>query len=448
MQTYKYVINAKTGAASIEQLDAVKEQLEQKLISSPDCLMAYAMFPTDSDILEHVDMNIEGGSLESITLNTYSKLWEGREDDLFSCVNSNLIAVHNEQPELPIIELPEYTGIDRVKFLGREGTIPDKLYHIAEAEDLKDISRDGIVPNRGPNSWKDDEPHTYLTDEKNLPAWLSVLPHLKEPVVLEIDTSTLKVEYARHYSDREYLPNGYEEYRTAEYIPAEDIKEADLGHGSNELATRIRGGIMEQLENTTPDSPEFSEVSRGLDHLIYMGLMKEEQVQAMKASRAADIENAAHTADVQGQKLWKYQFDMENIKPDEVGKDTTYSPLNVDMAPYESSRFEEILKASKIPGRSNIDGVKFEPNPDGSVDRMNVYMKNALTKDMEQRTAAFITDKIVPEFNEQSDDVKIRLGDMKRIGKVDASDKNFKNDFGDMLAEITEKNFENDLPAL
>ena len=65
MQTYKYNIKAKTGAVSAEMLDAVKERLEQRLVDSPDCLMAYAMFPTDGDILEHVDMNVESGSLES-----------------------------------------------------------------------------------------------------------------------------------------------------------------------------------------------------------------------------------------------------------------------------------------------------------------------------------------------------------------------------------------------
>lgn len=552
MQTYKYVINARTGAVSTEQLDDVKERLGQKLINSPDCLMAYAMFPTDGDILEHVDMNMESGSLESISINTYSKLWEGREDDLFDCVAANLSEIQKEQPELPIIELPEYTGIDRVKFLGREGKIPDKLYHIVEAENLEEIYRDGIIPGAGKNTYKDTENHIYLTDAKDLPAWLSVLPNLKEPVILEVDTGTLKVEYGRHYSDRDFIPNGYGEYRTAEYIPTEDIREADLGQGHNELATHIWGGVLDQLDNVDPDNAfEFSQVSNGLDRLVYMGLMKEEQVQAMKASHIADVQNvgvdlsaqgdeapwdendngktpvkdgekvvlkngteqllygkvadfykengfayfrnfgngdtfvsdepekvngitmitmdeknvavasennfehATTTAErttgqnfgktgtdysfvpVESQKLWKYRFDMENVRPSEIDADTVYSPMNSDMAPYESGRFEEILMASKIPGKSNIEGVKFEPNADGNVDKMNIYMKKALTKDMEARTSDYIIGKILPEFNSQSDDVKIELQDMTRIGKVDVSDKDFDNDFGAAIASLS-----------
>lgn len=552
MQTYKYNIKAKTGAVSAEMLDAVKERLEQRLVDSPDCLMAYAMFPTDGDILEHVDMNVESGSLESISINTYSKLWDGNEDDLFECVAANLNEIHREQPELPIIELPEYTGIDRIQFLGREGKIPDKLYHIVEAESLEEISRDGLIPRTGKNTYKDMDNHIYLTDAKDIPAWLSVLPHLKEPVVLEVDTGTLKVEYGRHYSDRDFIPNGYGEYRTAEYIPAEDIREADLGHGFNELATLIWGGVADQLNNVDPDNAfEFSQVSNGLDRLVYMGLMNEEQVQAMKASHMADVQNvgmelaaqgdevpwdenddgktpvkdgekvvlkngteqllygkiadfykengfayfrnfgngdtfvsdepekvngitmitmdeknvavanennfehATTTAErttgqnfgktgtdysfapVESQKLWKYQFDMENVRPSEIDADTVYSPMNSDMAPYESGRFEEILMMSKIPGKSNIEGVKFEPNEDGSVNKMSVYMKNALTKDMETRTSDYIVGKILPEFNSQSDDVKIELQDMTRIGKVDASDKDFDNDFGAAIASIS-----------
>ena len=111
--------------------------------------------------------------------------------------------------------------------------------------------------------------------------------------------------------------------------------------------------------------------------------------------------------------------------------------MNSDMAPYESGRFEEILMASKIPGKSNIEGVKFEPNADGNVDKMNIYMKKALTKDMEARTSDYIIGKILPEFNSQSDDVKIELQDMTRIGKVDVSDKDFDNDFGAAIASLS-----------
>lgn len=552
MQTYKYNIKAKTGAVSTEMLDMVKYRLEERLIESPECLMSYVIFPTDGDILEHVDMNMEGGSLESISLNTYSKLWDGSENDLFDCVAVNLNEIHNEMPELPIIELPEYTGDDKVRFLGREGSIPDKLYHIVEAKNLDEINRDGIIPGTGKNTYKDTEKHVYLTDEKDLPAWLSVLPHTKEPVILEVNTDGLEIEYGRHYSDRNYLPEGYGEYRTSEHIPVKNIHEADMGHGFNEFASGICSRIDIQLNNVMPDSPEFREVSRGLDRLVYMGLMKEDEARAKKASHIADVQNAGGSLPVQdddemqwtengdekitikdgekvilkngmeqllfgpvadfykengfayfrnfgngdtfisneqekvsgvtmitmdtknvaladennfehattaakrttgqnfgktgtdysfvpaeSQKLWKYQFDMENIQPDDINADTVYSPMNSDMAPYESGRFEEILMASRIPGKSNIDGIKFEPNDDGSVDKMSVYMKKALTRDMEVRVSDYITGKILPEFNSQSDDVNIELRDMARIGKVDVSDKEFDNDFSAAVASIS-----------
>lgn len=134
--------------------------------------------------------------------------------------------------------------------------------------------------------------------------------------------------------------------------------------------------------------------------------------------------------------LWKYQFPMECKRPEEIDKDTVLVKMNGVMAGYESGRMEYLLKNSGIPGRSNIAGAKFEPNPDGTVDKLNVYMKNALTKDMEARTEAYVRGPLADEFNDQSDDVKIKLGGMERIGKVDARDMEFIDDFAQGVSDI------------
>lgn len=463
MQTHKYSIKAKI-TAEYEQSDMIPvDMLESKLKDGPSCLMSYAIFPTDGDILEHVDYGRDKeGNLESINVHTYSRLWDGMESDLFDCVRDNITDWCDDNDiTFSLVEFPEYGKAD---YLGREGTIPETLYHIAEAKDLEDISRDGLIPGCGKNAYKDHDAHTYFTDEKSLPAWMSVIPHLKEPVILEVDVKNVKVEYGRHFSDRNYLPEGYDEYRTAEYIPPEDVTEADLHTDNDRLAGILTEGISKQMTNVEPHDPEFSEIARGLDRLEYMGIVTDMEVRAVKAyyhfdekeqdlsaqgnevpwdenDNGRDISeemNGSRNTTPETEKLWKYQFRVENIKPAEVGPDTVYSPLNSDMAPYESSRFEELLKASKIPGRSNIEAVRFEPNPDDSVDRMNLYMKHALTKEMEQRTASYIMDHIIPTFNGQSDDVKIRLDDMERVGKVDASDKDFENDFGNAMAALSE----------
>lgn len=137
--------------------------------------------------------------------------------------------------------------------------------------------------------------------------------------------------------------------------------------------------------------------------------------------------------------LWKYQFPMECERPEEIEKDTVIVEMNGDMAGYESGRMEYLLKNSNIPGRSNIAGAKFEPNSDGTVDKLNIYMKNALTKDMEMRTEAYVRGPLADEFNDQSDDVKIRLGEMERIGKVEAKDMEFMDDFAQGVSDISEE---------
>lgn len=474
MQTHKYSIKTKM-TAEYEQSDMIPvDVLESKLKDGPSCLMAYAIFPTDGDILEHVDYGRDkDGNLESINIHTYSRLWDGMESDLFDCVRDNITDWCDDNDiAFSLVEFPEYGKAD---YLGREGSIPETLYHIAEAEDLEDISRDGLIPGSGKNAYKDHDVHTYLAEEKDLAAWVTVLPHVKEPVILEVNTRNINVEYGRHFSDRDYLPEGYGEYRTSDYIQAGAVTEADLHADNNRLQNVLTLDVLKQVAALKPDDHDISEVHRGLDRLVYMGVMSDVEAdmtkkmhQTLKTDRqglaeqgndrqdlaeqgnevpwdktdngrdiSGEMENNQKTSQ-ETEKLWKYQFRMENIKPVEVGPDTIYSPLNSDMAPYESSRFEELLKASRIPGRSNIEAARFEPNPDGSVNRMNLYMKHALTKDMEQRTASYIMDHIVPAFNEQSDDVKIKLDDMERIGKVDTSDKDFENDFDDAMAALSE----------
>ena len=64
--------------------------LENGLKDGPDCLMAYCIFPSDSDVLESVSLKGKNGQFTSLSLFTYTKLYEGSENDLKNCVAENL----------------------------------------------------------------------------------------------------------------------------------------------------------------------------------------------------------------------------------------------------------------------------------------------------------------------------------------------------------------------
>lgn len=145
----------------------------------------------------------------------------------------------------------------------------DKLYYIAERDNLEDIRKRGIAPG------------TSLCEAKDIAPWLAVMERLDNPAVLEVDAGNLKgLEPGPVFMDRKYVPQGYREYFTPERIPASAVQEADLGHGFTEIGTRVRSGVLEQLERSTTER-DIEENRTGMNRLVQMNLFKQEQADAI-----------------------------------------------------------------------------------------------------------------------------------------------------------------------
>lgn len=238
MQTYKYRFPA-TGRLNMEYADAARK-LENNLKDSPDCLMAWCIFPSDSAILDRVTFDLEDDypfGLKAVNLYTYTQPFEGTEDDFRSCVAENLREI------IPDAELG-----NGMECMGREGKTPDTLYHIAERKDLEAIMEKGIAPGLGKNSYKNYENYVYLSDEKGLAPWLSILPHLEDPVIVKVNAQAAAgIEQGRVYDDREYVDGGlYTEYRTTRAIPAQALSLMDAGM-DRELLDNLEARLLTQI---------------------------------------------------------------------------------------------------------------------------------------------------------------------------------------------------------
>lgn len=283
MQTYRYRFPASGRIGDYrEQAETYMGAVRENLNTGQDCLGAYAMFPTDSRILDRVDVDMDSnGSVSSLSLHTYTKLWDGREDDLKECVEENLKAAAVD------CFGDENRGIrveGSVEFLGREGDVPKTLYHIADRKNLDSILENGLVPDNGENKYKDPENHVYLCDMDDLPVWLSVLKHVDDPVILEVDTEGLDgIETGRVFDDRGYTRGLYTEYRTTDPIPASSLKEADLGMGSK-LRKHTNNRMIGQLVYCTSNN-DVAEVATGMKRLVKMGTMKDDFVDMHVAER-------------------------------------------------------------------------------------------------------------------------------------------------------------------
>lgn len=284
--TYRYRFPAE-GKADL--MPAFTETyLEKRLKDSPECLMAYCIFPTDSEILDRVTFDIKDNTIRAVDLHTYTKLWDGQEEDFKDCVQENLNVVMQENG-VPRDEYIKITG--PVEAYGREGDIPVKLYHIAEKNDLDNIMDKGLIPMTGSNNYKSTEDYVYLCSEKDLAPWFAVLKHKESPVILEIQTATLTgIEPGRMFNDRRYVQGGYGEYRTKETIPPSVIRETDMRKGL-EFSTRLRGNMISQLERSITKD-EIAETSVGLKRMVDLGIMKEEQVNARVKTHEELLEQA------------------------------------------------------------------------------------------------------------------------------------------------------------
>ena len=271
MQTYRYRFEA---SGSEQEIPHLARSLEDRLTNSPDCLMAYCIFPTDSDILDHVTIDLdEQKNVKAIDLYTYTKLWENAEEDFKDCVQENL----NELTDGNI------TLTGTVQDLGKDGKIPDVLYRLSTEDNLDKILQEGLLPDSGKNSYKDMDHHVYLMGEEDIAPWLSVLKYKDHPVLLKIRTESLNIEPGRHFSDREYIPEGYAEYRTKDQIPPEAISQVDFTK-EKELGNRIAKSTTKQFFRAE-DQHEMLETLTGLHRTVEMNLIDVPQANFMQQER-------------------------------------------------------------------------------------------------------------------------------------------------------------------
>lgn len=264
---YKYQFPASGKAADAPVFTA--SRLEQHLNEGYDCLGAYCMFDTDSKTLDHVSFDVDKeGNITAVNVHTYTELWEGNDSYFRDCVKTNLAKV---------TDAIKING--DVKALGLESDGPDTLYHITEKEELEKITKEGLVPATGRNNYKNMEDYVYLSSEKDLAPWLSILKHVDDPVIIEVDAKQLTgIEQGRVFTtDREFTPHGYSEYRTQNVIPPSALMVKDLDR-NDEFSRRLCDNMLEQLNCVNPDNrQEWQEVMTGMDRLEQMGVISSEQ---------------------------------------------------------------------------------------------------------------------------------------------------------------------------
>lgn len=297
IQTYKYQFPASGQGNDAPTFTA--RMLEMKLKNGPDCLMSYCMFPTDSDILDQVTFDTnEKGNITALNLHTYTQLWDGMENDLRECVESNLAEVMEENHKAHGIKIE-----GDVKALGREGEIPTTLYHIADRKDLDNIMKEGLIPATGDNNYKNMEDKVYLTTQKDLAPWLAILKHKDNPVILEINTAGLNtIETGRVFNDRDFTQGVYTEYYTKEAIPASSISEVKLDKDYDRFSTEIRDRMVNMLKAAETIN-EFDEVMTGLNRLKNMGIASETDGQAIIEEHEKNNKITGNTMDTEDEGL-------------------------------------------------------------------------------------------------------------------------------------------------
>lgn len=262
---YQYRVPAKGSFDDISTITITA--LEKELKTGPDCLMAYCMFPSDSDILHKAVIDVDKKGVNGVNLLTYSKLWEGRENDLKECLEENL------QKVMPSIELK-----GDVEDKGLTGEMPKTLYHITERDNLPAILEKGLQPGQGSNGYKTTDDYVYLSDIDSVAPWLAVLKHLENPVILEIDAEGItSLEPGRVFNDRDFASNGYGEYRTKGMIYPEELREAQITK-YNALGVKIMSDCVEQIEKAK-SSDEVSEAVTGIRRAALLGVINEKHAE-------------------------------------------------------------------------------------------------------------------------------------------------------------------------
>lgn len=257
MNTYKYHIPV-SGKVD-EQPTFTVSELENRLKTSPDCIGTYCIFPSDSAILDHVSVELSETDVTAINIHTYTKVYDGMENELTDCVRENLNEIAKKH-KTPAIEIA-----GEIQFEGMEGKIPDKLYRISQEKHTDSILKDGLIPQTGDRGYKSNQKYVYLMEAVDIPAWMSVLPNLDDPVIFEIDTDGLDgITPGRYFTDRSYV-KGYGEYRMENPIPPDHIRKIEL---TEENKQRLTQSIEDQFDMAI-DS-EMHEVKRGYTRAIDM----------------------------------------------------------------------------------------------------------------------------------------------------------------------------------
>ena len=137
MQTYKYHFPVNGSLISKEDAKDFTTALENRLNDSSGCLGAYAMFKPGYP-LDHISFETdEMYAATGLDIYTKTPLFDGREDDLKTCVKENLNAVNEDF---------DVTGIGasldgEVQYLGIESAgenkIGDNVYWMGAYGDMR-----------------------------------------------------------------------------------------------------------------------------------------------------------------------------------------------------------------------------------------------------------------------------------------------------------------------
>lgn len=246
--------------------------LQKKLTDGPDCLGAYCIFPSDSEILNRVEISTDVDfNITGVDIHTYTELWEGMEADFKDCVQENLNEVTKGAAVIT----------DDVEFYGIKNKCPEVLYHITEKENLQSIMKEGLLPGIGKNNYKNTKNYVNLTAAEDIVPWLSVLPHLEDPVLLKIDTNKISgIEPGRYFNDRAFIPGGYGEYRTQDTISPETIVIADTASDQNldKTISQRADGMMKKAVKTIISDEEAKDWSRGVEMIAKVYKNNDEQL--------------------------------------------------------------------------------------------------------------------------------------------------------------------------
>lgn len=269
MFTYGYHVKIEGGPV----VDAVqKKQLADYMQS-----MSGMTFGPDAASIPKARFTVESVSLESNP--------DGRITDITIHMNMPMLEWCHEDAGEWIADLAEEAWYEiasdesanimakgPLNVLGREGEMPDKLYHITDKDGAEKIKEEGLYPTQGKNSYKNYEDFVYLTDLEQLPVWMGILKEPDDAVILEVDPVSLKnLERGRTFYDREYT-KPFSEYRTREPISAACIKKAEFSVSEQDGLYETIQGFLEKADE---NKDEVKQAAAILQNIVIGNFVKD-----------------------------------------------------------------------------------------------------------------------------------------------------------------------------